>query len=229
MPSSRLAVAMLLLSSCAGWEPSTPNYVAPTAESPAPSSHYAPPPPVLPGDPPSDPPTSAANDRIAISSVQLLDNCPDPVEAEAAKSIESRGDSAEGKRSGDSARRRCEQSTVQLAVRSEQAGTFRVEAIRILDGARRGVAGTTTLRQPTRWGDAGGYQAWDQRVSPGVDMQISYKLGDLELPDANKLASAEFNAYSGPFMLELDVSIDGRRQTIRSHTFSRQDFDLVET
>ncbi len=32
-----------------------------------------------------------------------------------------------------------------------------------------------------------------------------------------------------PFMLELDVSIDGRRQTIRSTTFTRQMDDMVET
>lgn len=125
---------------------------------------------------------------------------------------------------------RCEQSTVQLALRSGRAGQFRVEGVRVLDGARQRVAGSSTLRQPTQWSAAGSaYLEWDERVVAGSDLQISYKLGDLELPGAQQLARPGFDPYFGPFILELDVSIAGRRQTIRSPEFRRENMDMVQT
>jgi hypothetical protein len=226
MPSRRAAVVLLLLSACASWETATPDYAAPPSESPTPSSHYAPPPPpVGPSEPGT--PDGAANDRVAIASVQLLGDCPDPVEAEIAVGA-ARESQSQSRSPGY--RAQCEQSTVQLAVRSDRAGSFRIDAIRVLDGDRPRLAGTSTLRQPTYWKiDSGVYQAWDGRVAAETDLKISYKLGELDLAQASKLVDPEFNAYLGPFVLELDVSIDGRRQTIRSMPFSREPIAVIQT
>ena len=231
MSSPRLAAFVaLLLSACAAWETSTPNYTAPPAEAPVPSSNYAPPSPYAPPPPVATP--TPQNEprgeiRVAIASVQLLDNCPDPPDAAAAPSAEGE---REQKPTAPGYAPHCSQSTVQLSIRSDRSGPFRIEAIRILDGAHRRVAGSSTLRKPTLWrADSGIYSPWDARVIAGMDLQISYKLGDLDLAQADKLVGQEFNTYAGPFLLELNVSIDGRRQTIRSTAFTRQMLDMVET
>lgn len=219
MSLSRLVpFVALLLAACAGWEAPAPAYAPPPpVEGPTPS-HYAPPPPV--DTPPSRPDQPAGEIQVAIASVQLFENCPDPPEAD---------DAAEHKRSAGYVPH-CSQSTVQLAVRSDRAGRFRVEAVRVLDGVRGEVAGSSTLRAPTQWRvDGGAYTPWDQQVAAGKDLQISYKLGDLELSQAGRLAGPQFDVYSGPFVLELDVAIDGRRRTIRSSAFGRQRDDMVET
>lgn len=230
MSSPRLAaLASLLLSACTAWETSTPNYTAPPTEAPVPS-HYSPPsndtppPPVATPTPQNEP---RGEVRVAIASVQLFENCPDPPDAAAAPSAE--GEREQQSRSPGYVPQ-CSQSTVQLAIRSDRSGLFRIEAVRILDGANQRVAGSSTLRKPTMWrADSGVYSPWDGRVIAGTDLQISYKLGDLDLSQADELMGPEFNTYMGPFLLELDVSIDGRRQTIRSPAFSRKVLDMVET
>lgn len=229
MSSPRLAAfVVLLIAACAGWEAPPPNYVAPPVEAPVPSRYAQPPPPLdTPVPPPLD--TPGAELRVAIASVQLFDDCPDPQEAEADADAR-----MEGKREAQARSpgygQPCTQSTVQLAVRSERSGRFRIEAVRVLDGARQRIAGSSTLRTPTRWrADSGAYIPWDERVPAATDLQIGYKLGALDLSRANKLVGPDFNTYAGPFMLELDVSIDGRHQTIRSTTFTRQMDDMVET
>jgi hypothetical protein len=239
MSSIRLAAGLLVLTSCAAWEVQAPNQGGPPpAESPVPS-HYAPPPP---GDPrpsgyvppvPVDPSATPTmpTDRVAIAAVQLLEDCPDPPEA----AVD--GDRKEGVEADRQASQRemakgyvprCEQSTVQLAVRSDRSGRFRIEAVRVLDGAKRRLAGSAKLRQPTNWGD-GQYQRWDERVVAGKDLQISYKLGALDLARGEALVGPDFNTMSGPFILELDVSIEGVRQTVRSPAFQWQRMDMVET
>lgn len=230
MSSPRLAsVLALLLSACASWEHSPPDAAPPPAETPVPSSRYAPPPPVEPGVTP--PPGRAAEIHVAIASVQLLEDCPEPDPAhEPAAASRAAGDASirHGKRSSDHVEQ-CTQSTVQLAVRSDRSGPFRIEAIRVLDPGTLRAAGTTTLRQPTRWSADGSYVPWNERVTAGQDLQISYKLGELDLSRASERVGPAFNTFAGPFVLELDVSIDGARRTIRSAEFSRRPIEIMVT
>lgn len=223
MPARRFAAVLLLLSACASWDAASPDHAEPPGETPTPSSHHAP--PLRPTDPPPD---AAPADRVAIASVQLLADCPDPAEEDLPAGMARESMSQQSR--SPNWRAQCEQSTVQLAVRSDRAGTFKIDAIRVLDGDRPRLAGTSTLRQPTSWQEAAGvYQAWDGRVAAETDMKISYKLGELDLTEASKLVDPAFNTYLGPFVLELDVSIDGRRQTIRSMPFAREPIAVIQT
>ena len=221
MSAPRLvAVLALILSACASWENSPQSAPPPPAEGPVPSSHYAPPPPVEPGVPP--PTEHPAQIRVAIASVQLLDDCPDPpAEPAAARSAPSPAQAQAGERSHDYVEQ-CAQSTVQLAVHSDRPGMLRIEAIRVLDPQTQKRVGTTTLRQPTEWSAGGSYVPWNERVTADRDLQISYKLGALDLAQAS-------NPSMGPFVLELDVSVDGVRQTIRSPEFGRQSPEIMVT
>jgi hypothetical protein len=235
-----MSVVALLLVSCAAWETSSPSYTPPPVDGPVPS-HYAPPPPVDPrvptGTPPGDPPRSG-NVRVAIASVQLLDDCPDPVPAASdasagatmsAPESASRAKPTAGPAIGK-ARWSCAQSTVQLSVRADFAGQLRIEAVRVLDATSTRTAGSTTLRGPTVWSDANGtYAPWNERTVAGTDLRISYMLGNLDLSRAAELVGPQFNAYMGPFLLEIDVSVDGKRQTIRSGEFSREPVEVMVT
>lgn len=233
------AVVFLLLTACTGWESSTPSYTQPPVEEPVPS-HYAPPPPdaVEPAEPAEplepEPPMPARGDRVAIASVQLYDDCPDPAPA---SGLAQRSRPAPGPRPAGSAGKPtedrdlgCAQSMAQLAVQSDRPGQLRIEAVRVLDAATKKVAGTSTLRQPTRWSaELGAYAPWDARVPAGTELQASYKLGALDLSRSAERVGPELNALSGPFILEVDVSIDGRRQTVRSPEFARVDLHMMET
>ncbi|HEY0133315.1 MAG TPA: hypothetical protein VGB85_04525, partial [Nannocystis sp.] len=75
----------------------------------------------------------------------------------------------------------------------------------------------------------GTYAPWDERVVPGPAVQTTYKLGQLDLSKANKRGGPKVDVFHGPFLLELDVSIDGRRHKVRSSEFRREDPHLVVT
>ncbi len=220
----------------------TPSHHAPPSEAPpaepvrvseAPDSEPPAPPADVPEQaPPQDPPPSPpVTDRhAAIASVQLLEDCPEPA-ALADTSASPRGPAGEGvalpgsqSRSPQMRRgpRECEQSTVQLAVRSNLAGAFRIHAVRVLDATTHRKVGTTKLRMPTRWAESSGtYDAWDATLAAGADLNISYKLGELEVP-LDRRGGPDFNAIMGPFELELDVTIAGKRAKIRSPEFGRE-------
>ena len=234
MFTPRLApLVLLLLAACAGWDSATPSYAPPPVDNPTPS-HYVPPQPVEPTGAETPPPAAPARDfRVAVASVQLRSDCPEPAEA-ASPSAASQlppGPASAGERSmrpGDSDRHMCTQSMVQLAVNSEFAGQFRVEAVRVLDPATRRVAGTSTLRLPTQW-TAGSYAPWDARVVPGVELNISYKLGALDLSRASEQVGPAFSTFGGPFMPEIDIAIDGERKTIQSPEFRREPEHIMVT
>lgn len=75
-------------------------------------------------------------------------------------------------------RRSCDQTSIQLALKA--TGTtaptpIAIKKVELLDA--KGVSlGELTARTPTRWSDAGSYQAWDQTLAPGDEAAVSYVL-----------------------------------------------------
>lgn len=228
-----LALA-LLMAACAAWETTSPSYAPPPVDAPTPS-HPAPDQPPALEEPPAQPVSTA---QVAIASVQLLEDCPDPAPEPAADPAAgaTRSQASEQERSsqrkgpGGSYRRMCSQSMVQLSVRSDGVGPFKILAVRVLAATSKQVAGTAKLRGPMAWTDASGsYGPWDERTVAGAEVKVSYKLSDPDFTGSEKLVGDSFNTYSGPFMLELDVSIDGERRTIRSPEFIREPPEVMVT
>lgn len=199
----RVMVGVVLLSACAGWEqPSSSSNAPPPNEAVAPS-HHAPP----PGDADAPLPEVREPLRVTISSVRLSEDCP---QADTDRKSEARGDSN---------RLACAQSTVQLVVDSTVAGSFKIEAARVFDSVGGGAVGTTRLRSPTTWTTGSNvYTPWDEQVRAGERLQVSYLLGE-----------PSWTASASWYVLELDVSLDGRRLTLRSPQFAREVLDVVET
>jgi hypothetical protein len=154
--------------------------------------------------------------------VEMNQRAPTPKERAAAKKGAGRRPQ-DGR--GRALRQPCTQSTVQLAVAGDSADApprrFKVEAVRLLDAASQKVAGTAKLREPTRW-EAGMYRPWDERVAAQAVENVSYKLGEPDVSKAAETVGPGFDAREGPFILELEVSVDGARQTLRSSEFSRE-------
>ena len=58
---------------------------------------------------------------------------------------------------------------------------------------------------------------------------VAYAASVIAPARAGELVGPDFNTYGGPFVLELDVSIDGHRQTIRSPEFTREPPHIMVT
>jgi hypothetical protein len=120
---------------------------------------------------------------------------------------------------GDSNRSWCAQSTVQMVIDSAVAGRFTVEAVRVFDSVGGALVGTTRLRKPTTWTTGSSvYTPWDEQVTAGQNVQVSYLLGE-----------PAWTASATWYVLELEVSIGGRRVTLRLPQFAREMLDVVET
>lgn len=123
---------------------------------------------------PSDPAPKgdAAPIEVAIASVRLADDCGQVATAEL----------AHGSMAGDCAgdcnfRRACEQSMLQVSLRSTAAMKTKIALAKIemIDAA--GVTiGKLEVRAATRWANDGSYTAWDQVVGPGEVLAASYAL-----------------------------------------------------
>ncbi|MBK7826482.1 hypothetical protein [Nannocystis sp.] len=190
--------------------------------------------------PPADHPTATASITIAVASVQLEQDCPDPPtpatapEREAERSTTERQQrrnlGEEAKRSGDS-RMACAQSSVQLSLANTGAlpGTLRVLRVRLLDAAQKRELSPLRARTPTRWSERDGYLPWDEQVPANASLQVAYKLGDPDWAQVQRVLGASASIDNQPYIVELDVSVDEREQTVRSPEFVRRQLDMVET
>lgn len=205
--------------------------------------------------------TPRAELKIAIASVTLQQDCPDPPEPFAARAAPSPaalapaadavapiihpvpGDVAnESPAMGASLARRgpgsggpwqppCTQSTMQLSLSNtgDARGTLAIKAVRLLDAASKRPLGTLEARRPGLWSDPAGYQKWDQSILPGATLKASYSLGEPSWPDVHIKLGAASNLYTTPFLLEVDITVDGEVQTVRSPEFLRQEVHMIVT
>lgn len=184
--------------------------------------------------------------KIAVSSVQVIQDCPDPPEPiepgaaepsatapvmdeEAAPSQPRRisaGASIDG--SGPSSfTQPCTQSTMQLALESarDDAVAVEIKQVRLLSKGKQ--VGELEPRKPSAWSDDGSYQPWDQTLAPDAPVKASYKLS---LPDWSAVEKAiGESSFGHMFTLEVDVEVDGRVETVASPEFPREEPHVIVT
>jgi hypothetical protein len=189
-------------------------------------------------------PLAQAQVEIAVASVQLIQDCPDPdpvpaadVEPPApaapmpgapAKPMEAAQRERSAKRGPGSGpmRQPCTQSTVQLSLTShaDEPVAIALRAVRLLSEDQQ--VGTLAPRLPTRWVDSV-YVAWDAQLEPGATAKVSYKLG---MPDWGAVEDAiDGPSYRHMFILEIDVVVAGELQTIRSSPVPREQPHVIVT
>ncbi len=198
-------------------------------------------------------PEPVAAITVAVASVQLIQDCPDPAAeatpadvpatgADAAPAMPAPGAAlqasarmalgAAGKMApGSNWTPPCTQSTMQLALRNpgKSDATLRVEAVRLVDAGSKKVLGPVAVRKPSVWSADGVYRAWDEEVPVGVDLKIGYRLGEPDWAQVETALGSGVNLYAQPFVLEVDVAIDGTRQTVRSPEFVREQVHMIAT
>jgi hypothetical protein len=113
--------------------------------------------------------------EIAIASVRLADDCPGDVAG--AQLEQSSGGMADCAGDNCNFARACEQTLLQISLRSggTEATAVAIKRIEILDASGTKV-GTLTARNPTRWAQSGAYIAWNQIVGAGELLSASYSL-----------------------------------------------------
>lgn len=74
------------------------------------------------------------------------------------------------------ARRRCEQTSMQLAVAAASDTQVHIKSVEVFDESGKAL-GTLTASKPTRWMDGpAAYEAWDEKVVAGQTTRASYVL-----------------------------------------------------
>ena len=167
------------------------------------------------------PPPQKATTRVELTAVTLADDCGGtppwsaPVKiakAEAVRSDEDIEPKAKAKSDsaypmvGARAKRRCEQTSMQLSIIAGDASNISVKSVELFDETGKSL-GTLSASKPTRWSDASGrYDAWDETVSAGSTSSVSYVLSQ---PKWDQIG----NRWNRTYTLKTVLSIGGVDQS----------------
>lgn len=199
------------------------------------------------GPKPESPEAKAVEFRGMISSVSLIQNCPDPpddpappaagpADTRSAAMPPSPGSIEPGaalRRNGDSPNgwsQPCTQSTVQLSVSHDgkAAAAMEIKAVRLTAAGTGAQLGAVPFRAPTQWNDDGRYVTWNQEIPAARELKVAYRLGEPDWEAVGKaLGSAD--TYAPRYVLEVDVGFAGRTITLRSPEFQREYPHVVVT
>ncbi len=217
---NRLALALVGVLGCTSSGPSSVDKTGPvTPATPrvAPETAPAPTPEPTPEPTPTpkpDPEVASAAITVQMTAATLADDCgggpntppqAPPVKAAAQRE---RRDGAPGK-SRSRAKRRCEQSSIQLAIVAPQGAEPAAVAVKSVEVfLESGEAiGTLEARAPSVWSDAEGYMPWDQKIAPAQDLSVSYAVSQ---PDWSKVDDRWDQTYT----VKAVVSIAGEDRAL---------------
>jgi hypothetical protein len=192
-----------------------------------------------PEEPEPEAPPASAKVQVAVTSVQLQDDCPSPKAPSAGAAAEpmrmEKAAMQQEDAAGDVADedvglglRGCIQSRVQFSIESEsdQALAFSVKAVRLKKAEGDDVFGTMNTREPTVWEDSK-YQPWDQSIAAGASLKVGYAIG---APDWGKVEKALGESTWGPmYVVEFEVEIDGDTRTLVSPQVPRDEPENIVT
>lgn len=107
----------------------------------------------------------------------------------------------------------CQQTSIQLALHATGTGSpipIRIKRVELLD-AKGGPLGELTAKAPTRWSDAGSYQAWDQTVAPGEQAAVSYVLST---PDWYSMEGGLYAQTGKTFQVRVTVLVGTKDRVV---------------
>lgn len=208
---------------------------------------------------PTDPPTPAARVEVKVASVQLVQNCDDPPTDAAAETALASAASpppaqqvgqaplaamppepgAMGKVSAGAALHDapggwsppCTQSTMQLSIANlgDREGKLRIDSVRLFDARSNKELGKIQARKPGQWNPIGAYQPWNEVIGAGATVKIGYRLGEPDWAAIPTIPGTDTDPYTRPYVLEIDISVDGVSQTVRSPEFVREPVHVIVT
>ncbi len=158
---------------------------------------------------------SAVAITVMMTAATLADDCgggpntaPQAPRAKAATKRKSSHKRDRAKSSSAGARR-CEQSSIQLAIASPAGTQPAVVAVRSVElFAESGTSlGKLEARAPSLWSDTEGYAPWNQTITPAQDLSVSYALS---APDWTKVA----DRWNQTYTVKAVVSIGGADRNV---------------
>ncbi len=218
----RVLLSLLVFGACtkAGSESSSDSPVA-TAQTAVrvdsvPAVAPGPPAPITPPKaPPKTPPKTAPTPsaRVELTAVTLADDCggaPPWAAPTTRAQSQTREKSDRADRSDDMPRargsRRCEQTSMQLAVIATDAMNIRIKSVKLYDDAGTLVA-TLTATKPTKWSPTkASYERWNEAAPANTTINVSYVLSQ---PNWGRVA----DRWNKTFTLKAVVAVGGVEQT----------------
>jgi len=157
-----------------------------------------------------------------LAAVTLADDCPPPtgivVGAKPTADIAQGGQAAQGACGpggcGNSFRRMCQQTTMQLTLRAGAKGaptTVKIVRVELEEIGDHTAMGFLTPRSPRVWTESGNYQPWNGTISAGQSLQVMF---DLSSPEWHKIGG-RWLAQGKTFRLRVTMSIDGVDSTVQ--------------
>lgn len=202
MRMQRLWLTVAVLAGC---QKEQPDELPRPLAAPAPGVAFAQPPPPAPAPTPP-PPAPAPTTTVELTAVTLADDCGGaaPAHAPAKRALKAKSDSAHVSRGA----RRCEQTSMQLAITASAASTLTVKSVELFDERGRSL-GKLAARKPTRWSDTRGlYEAWDEKLPAATLVNASYVL---QQPNWARIG----DRWNRTYTLKTVVSIDGVESSAR--------------
>jgi hypothetical protein len=164
--------------------------------------------------------------RVAISSVQISDDCPDPVAAAPAMSPSqapaSRPPPSDSSALYDAG---CLQSTIQIAFAAQGESQIALREVRLMTPEGK-TLGTIAHRLPTMWQD-NSYVTWDEVLPENSDLKAAYKITPPNWQEVEKVLGS--SSYGAMFVIEADFEIGGVTTTLRSNQIAREDPSIMPT
>ncbi len=178
--------------------------------------------------PPAPPPATVGKVTVVMTAATLADDCggsapwgppaagvPAPKQEKAAVTRtktdrDYAADIDESKsKSKSMARRRCEQTSMQLSVTTAANGspsTVQIKKVELFDASGKSL-GMLTPSKPTRWTDKSMYEPWDEQVAPDQTLAVSYVLSQPAwdgIPDR----------FNKTYTVKATVTVAGGDQTV---------------
>ncbi len=146
-----------------------------SASAPEPTIVIAQAKPPAPAPPPPAPPKKVAKVTVQMTAATLADDCGHSALPAATDTvIKAKAKSARFAK----ADRACDQTSMQLSIKMPADGRatqLTVKKVELFDD--KGVKiGALTPRTPTIWSEDGMYKTWDQKITPGLELSVSYAL-----------------------------------------------------
>jgi len=161
--------------------------------------------PTTPAANPSATPTAPAV-TVQMTAATLADDCGGGAMAAKAK----RSDSAEPAKRRAKAKTACQQTSMQLSIvaaADTRRAQLSVTKVELLDD-KGALLGELSARTPTVWSEGGAYQAWDEGISGGQELSVSYALSEPPWGDVS-------DRWNRTYVLKAALTIDGDEQLVQ--------------
>ncbi len=170
---------------------------------------------------PKPQPQTVGDVTVEIAGVTLGDDCgpsatPPPPPAAVTPAKRAPGSPPATQAPGavqESARYRCQQTSVQLAVHAGDlpaATPVTIKKVELLDAEGK-VLEPLAASSPMRWSEKGAYEAWDQKIAPNEHAAVSYVLAT---PHWDALPGGMYGQANKQFQLRVTVAIGAKDQVI---------------